>query len=440
MSKGVLKVFWRDVCSSLTILNPKLAEIIDRLCLEDSFYFYKVSYPFGATILDKGLFYVPLENGEIVPINDAQVNSQIQKDLQYAENGLPTGILLKNSYELFIDTEDRILPVIVPAAGEVLSLWKQLDEPPGFHAINIFSAKAGARSIFMLANIADYMSHHNLRRDFNVHHQPPATLLDQWDIFKSISDYTKNSWRLEILLLPGIWLEKIKSDFAWHELYQFFLQHAWHSSRYERNQIFYEYAFSCAQANRNLKPNPCLLDTVRHIISITLSSAPGFRPATDESLGPIALFQEAYVESYGLKKYAPTIMHPAHFDLFKKESQSVYYSLQLPTTLSFLPRSRQLFSTLFDMRETRYITKIFMEELAKNNRQFSKTILGEIPKLVEYEFFHNKPDQHQEIILTDYMLKIDPSLNSSLYKLSSTEFSANGTFLRGCIRIKNKIS
>ena len=440
MKNSLVKLYWRDVKDLMGQVNPSLAKLIDALNPDDSLFFYKASYPFGATIVDQGLFYIPLENGRIVPINDSEVDGEFQKNMAYAENGFPAGMLTHNSYELFIRAGHQVLPVLVPSIGSFVGLWKQLDHRPVFHPVNIFNMTAGARSIFMLPNVGDVMFHHNLKRDYNVHHQPPKTLQDQWSIFKAIAEHERSTWRTELLLLPGIWFDKVKKDPGWHELYRAFLESAWHSSGYERNLMFYDYAFSCAQANQNLKPNPYLLDTVRHLIAIALGSIPGFKPATDETMGPIALFQRAYAESYSLKKYAPVIMHPAHFDLLNADESPVYYSLQFPTTLTFSPRSRQLFSTLFDLRELRYIVDAFMDELSGNKVKLETTIVGEIPKLVEFDFYHNKPDQHDEIQLTSAMLNGDPRLVGSLYNSRTQDFANSGAFVRGCVRIKRRAS
>ena len=438
MNNGIQKISWKDLSASVAIINPRLATVIDKINPDDSMFLYKVSYPFGATIVEDGLFYVPLASGKLVPINDSEVASEVQNNLQYAETGLPAGILLKNSYEVFIRSGENLLPVVTASPGSILALWKQLDHKPAFHPIKIFSITAGARNLFMLPNIGEAMSHHNLKRDYNVHQQPPKHLLDQWSIFKSIAEHERSNWRLELILFPGIWLEKAKFDPAWHDLYLLFLEDAWLTSSYERNQIFYEFALSLAQEQRNLKPNPYLLDTTQHLLSLALGSMPGFKPATNELMGPIQLIQEAYASSYGLKKYVPTMMHPAHFNLLDPSADPVYYSLQLPTTISFSPRSRQLFSTLFDLRELRYILNIFIEEIAKNRVGLDGTIVSEIPKLVDFDFFHSKPDQHNEIHLSPAMMDGDAFLASALHKGKTSEFASNAAFLRGCVRIRRK--
>lgn len=438
MKGNVIKVKWQDVRKTVNSVNPSLAKTIDRLDPNETFPLYKVSYPYGATIVNKGLFYIPLENGDIVPIDSPNVDRKLRSDLEYAENGIPAGIVLKNSYEVFVNAPQFTLPIITNTPGSIFALWKQLDPHPTFHPIRIFNITAGARSIFMLPNIGDTMSHKNLKRDFNVHQQPPKNLIDQWHIFKTIAKHEQSDWQVELLLIPGKWVEKAKMDLMWHELYLLLLENAWITSGYERNQIFYQFALSCAQANRNLKPNPYLLDTVQHLLSITLGATPGFKPATDNTPGPIKLIQQAYVSSYGLKRYAPTIMHPTHFNIHDENAFPVYYSLQFPTTISFSPRSRKLSSTLFDLREVKYIMDTFIDEIIDKRLSLENTIVGTIPKIVEYNYFHSKPDKHKEIHLTNEMIFGDKKLYGTLYEKSSSHFANNGTFIRGCVRISKK--
>jgi hypothetical protein len=290
----------------------------------------------------------------------------------------------------------------------------------------------------MIPNIGDALLHKGLKRDFNIHLQAPKNLLDQWHIFKAIASHNNSTWGVELLFFPAKWIQKAKMDSAWHELYLFLLEYAWVSSAYERNQLFYSFALSCVLANRNLKPNPYMLDTARHLLSTILGSTPGFRPAIDESMGPIKLIQDAYVSSYGLKKYLPTLMHPAHFSLQNLDSDPVYYSLQLPTTVNFSPKARKLPNTLLDLRELRYIMEVFFDEIKNNTVQLDSTIIGQIPQKIAISYFHNKPDIHHEISLSDKLAHTDKNLNFSLNKNAAKKFADNGAFIRGCVQIKHR--
>jgi hypothetical protein len=434
------KVTWNDIRLNVHAKNKNLAAIIDKIDPGETFHLYKVRYPFGATIVDKGTLQIPLINGDIVPINDSRVDHKLQMDLAYAENGLPAGILTKNSYELFINSTHLPLPVLVANEGSTFALWKQLDTTPSFHPIKIFNVVAGARSLFMLPNIGDFMNHKNLKRDFNVSSQPPKTLKDQWNIFKGIAEHEQCDWYVELILIPGKWIAKAKKEQAWHELYLHLLEYAWKSSGYERNQIFYEYALSIAQANNNLKPNPYLLDTVRHLLSITLGATPGFKPATDESMGPITLLQNAYIESYGMKKYTPTFIHPSHFNLHDSASDPVYYSFQNPTTISFSPRSRKLSNTLFDLRELRHILHEFLDEVRMNSIALEDTIVGIIPDRINFRYFHSKLDKHSEIESSKILNVVDSNFTAYCEKNISSHFAGNGAFIRGCVQISHNLT
>lgn len=437
--KGQLqRITWAEIRNRICELNPTLTKLIDQAEPGDLPIYY-LSYPFGSIIVDRGLFYLPNAEGHIVPITDKSIDPDIQQHLDYSEKGIPAGIVLKNAYEVYIESDNKPLPIVVSEPGYPFALWRKFDIDPPFHPIELFSIHAGARSLFMLPNIGDVMFHKNLRRDYNIHRPTPKRLEDQWEIFREIANYCHSDWRVELIAFSGAWFERIFHDEKWQPLYLYLLQNAWESSKYERNQVFYEYALSCAQAKRNLKPNPYMVDTIRHLLSITLGATPGFRAATDETLGPIKLIQQVYADCYRLKKYAPTMMHPAHFNYLDKDCRAVYYSLQYPTTLRFSTPSRKEASTLYDLRELKYILNVFLGELEQRHLGIEDAVVGRLPRDIEFTYFHTKADQHGEIAIATDMIDDDPSLSAYLCNNPpSTEFASNGGFLRGCIRIQHK--
>ncbi|MBW5802649.1 hypothetical protein FIV31_03540 [Coxiella endosymbiont of Ornithodoros amblus] len=70
----------------------------------------------------------------------------------YLENGLSAEIILKNSYEVFINTPRYTLPIVIVTPGTFSALWRELDLRP-ILPIKVFGVTGGARSIFLLANI-----------------------------------------------------------------------------------------------------------------------------------------------------------------------------------------------------------------------------------------------------------------------------------------------
>lgn len=436
---SIQKVFWKDVRNEVAQVNPSLSSIIDDIDPSNDYALYKASYPYGSVIIENGIFHIPLSDGSIAPLHDQLISNQIKTDLGYANGGLPVGIVLNKSYELFINTKNCTLPILVAQPGSIIALWKELEPASHFHPTRIFNINAGARCIFMLPNISDLALHKNLKRDFNVRQQPPKNLLDQWEIFKTIAHHpaSKCNWSTELLFFSGKWFEKIKNDKAWQPLYLMLLQNVWNSCAYERNQMFYDFTISCAQANRNLKPNPYITDTLRHLLMIGLGTGVGFSIATNDILGPVELFQKVYLESYGLRRYVPAVMHPMHFSLYKANNP-VYYSLSLPTTLAFSPKSRKISSTLHDLSELKHILTVFFDEVRCNRLKIEDTVIGKLATHINFDFFHNKHDMHGEIQSTREMIKGDFALLYNLTRYNNREFAESGAFIRGCIRISHK--
>jgi len=229
----------------------------------------------------------------------------------------------------------------------------------------------------------------------------------------------------------------LHKDKAWMELKLYLHETAWRRFEYERNRIYYDITFSMIQAKYNLKPNPYLADTARHLFATAIGAAPGYVPARDEAALPLNLIQKAFIESYGLKKYIPTIMHPVHFD-FDKTTLPVYYSLQHPSTYVFSPKSRTVTSTISEIHELEYIMSVFCKELSSEKDICADTIIGKIAKSVIFDYFHNKPDRQRIIKQSRVIATMDPRFGSQPMKgkKSAAVFAADAPFVRGCVSIR----
>ncbi|OGT53114.1 MAG: hypothetical protein A3E84_02505 [Gammaproteobacteria bacterium RIFCSPHIGHO2_12_FULL_42_13] len=293
----------------------------------------------------------------------------------------------------------------------------------------------------MLPNIGCLTNHSNLQRDFNVQNPPPKSLYEHWSVFKEIinSEVINCNWRSCIIFFSEKWINKLHNDPSWYKLKLYLHELAWHNFEYERNRIYYDFVFSVIQNKRNLKPNPYLADTARHLFMTALGAVPGYIPAVNDNLLPASLLQKIFIESYGLKKYHPDIMQPSHFTL-EKDKYPIYYSLQNPSTLIFSPKSRKISSTIFELRELEHIMRIFISELSKDNALCSDTIINTIAKTVDFDYYHNKADRHRVIRSSSEIAKADKRFNitDSRNKSPTTHFASDSPFVRGCISIKSK--
>jgi hypothetical protein len=223
---------------------------------------------------------------------------------------------------------------------------------------------------------------------------------------------------------------------AWFELKQYLHELAWNHYEYERNRIHYDIAFAMIQKKRNLKPNPYLADTAKHLFSTAIGAVPGYSPAVNEHALPLKTIQKVFVESYGLKKYLPTIMQPMHYN-FDESLFPIYYSLQLASSDVFSPKSREVSSTLFEMRELEHIIRIFVDELVKPNALCNDTVLGNAAQKIRFDLYHNKVDRHRVVRLSSELPSVDSRFTNEaiLVKNDQALFACDAPFVRGCVRI-----
>lgn len=442
--KGLIKTCWADVRKRVAKVEPKFAKIVDELSPDKSFPIYLAYYPYGALKGDTESTFFPKAEGGYYRLSDPEAPKDVVRSLGYSKGSSPMGMVLEKNLEYFIDlkNENISIPWLIFSPGSFFPFATILSKKTNrtYAPNGVLTVTSGTRSSFMLPNIGCATNHSNLQRDFNVQNPPPKSLYEHWHIFREIINSTIGNcnWRSCVIYFSEKWIEKLHNDKAWLYLKHYLHELAWNAFEYRRNDIYYNIAFSVIQKKRNLKPNPYLVDTARHLFTTALGAAPGYAPACNDDALPYELLQKVFIESYGLKKYFPTIMQPIHFN-FELDKLPVYYSLQNPSTFVFSPRSRKLSSTIFEMRELEHIMKIFISELSNDDGMCSDTIINKIAKCVEFNYFHNKNDRHRIVRLSADINKLDERfIVNSKHKTEISKFATDAPFVRGCISISVK--
>ena len=433
IDKWLEKRSWKDLSFLVRNIKPKLASLIDELSPTDDFSFYVARYPYGALIVDKGILQVMNTDGQLVPLHHSSIPNKVKDDLGYNKM-IPTGLVSHNSIETFFITQHRTVPASLYGLGDFVALWHVLEGMHSYQAGPIWTISSGARTIYMLPKITDKNSYHALKKKYHLHFPIPKTLNDHWQIFSDLANHPQfpKKWHSEIIIFSGKWFSKME-DRAFAPLVKYFLEEVWHSSLFRRNQSVFDFAFSLAQENKNLKPNPYLADTVKHLIAMGDGFSPGLATAIDNSAAPISGLQQVFLEDYGLKKYAPVLMHLHHFSM--QTNRPVYYSLETPTTPIFSPRSSRLSSKMVDMRELKHLTEILLSEILKGNLYVEETPLFDIARNVRYKFYHSEKDQLNEISGITDLTKTDDSFTKTLINSKKHAFPDYSPFFRGCISI-----
>ncbi|ODN43204.1 hypothetical protein [Piscirickettsia litoralis] len=439
--KGLVKVYWQDIRKRAMEVEPVFSKLVDKLSPNTNFPLFLAYYPYGALTGDTETTHLPTIDRGSYKLSDTDIPKDVTKHLGYAKNSMPLSMLLDKNMEMFIDlpNEKISIPWTLWKPGHffpfsrILSLKNTRQYPVN----GVLNATAGARSAFMLPNIGSMVNHFNLQRDFNIQLPPPKSLYEHWYIFKEIANSStfKSEWRSCIIYFSKSWVDHLHNDSNWLELKMYLYEKGWANTEYHRNRFYYDIAFSSIQKNRNLKPNPYLADTAQHLFTIALGATPGFAPAEGEENLPTKLIQEAFVESYGLKKYFPTIMQPCQF-IFETDKFPVYYSLQNPSTYVFSPKSRQASSTLLEMRELEHLVRIFSEELSKHDSICYDSIISLAAKNINFQYFHNKKDQHNIVTPSSKISTLDTRFRHSHIHNENAIFSSDAQFVRGCISIK----
>lgn len=441
--RGLVKVYWQQIRKRVQKVEPVFAKIVDDLDPDKNFPLFLAYFPFGSLIGDTESPFLPNARGDSYRLSDNNVPREVIKHLGYGKTSCPMGMVLEKELEYFIDLRDEgiTIPWVLLKPGTLFPFSRLLNKKNHrIYAPNgVLSTTSGARSIFTLPNIGCLTNHLNLQRDFNVQSPPPKTLYEHWNIFREIlnSEVLENNWRSCIMYFAEKWMDKLHTDKAWLPLKSYLHDLAWDTFEYRRNQVYYDIAFSIIQKKRNLKPNPYLTDTARHLFTITLGDAPGYAPCVDDSSLPLELLQKILIESYGMKKYFPTIMKPYIYN-FEHDHYPIYYSLQNPSTFAFSPKSRKISSTIFEIRELEHIMRIFTEELASEKGICSDTIMSKIAKGIKFNYYHNEEDRHQVVSPSTEVIKFDKRF---MHGSSDSNFACDARFLRGCVSMRkiNKV-
>jgi hypothetical protein len=273
----------------------------------------------------------------------------------------------------------------------------------------------------------------HLSKKLHIKIEKPKSLVDHGKVFREIANSNdfKEPWQVEFLFFSKKWFEQLH-DKGWEKFKLYLLDAAWQSSSYWRNEYVWNYVFSLIQQNRNIKPPTYIANIVKHLLAIGVGAMPGFRPAFDDTLGPIKRLQEIYINEYNLKDYAPIIMAPSNFSL--KDTSPIYYSLQYPTTIEFALKSSERTSAMTDLYLVSSLLKKYLKEIQTGKLNIAETPLESFAQKAKFDFFHNNVTDYTDFKESALIPKEDTA-----FGLASTDenknFPKNSSFLNGCIRI-----
>ncbi|MDO8954570.1 MAG: hypothetical protein Q7V63_06955 [Gammaproteobacteria bacterium] len=433
---NVEKLTWKEARKDILKVNPDLAKIIDKLSPGDEYKLIKARYPFGQNILDQGVLHLPSDNGNI-SMNHPEIDPEFHVMLGYNFNTMPMGIVLNKSIELYLTVDSRTIPFSIMKPGKIFALWTVMEMSASAHIGRIWNITAGARSLIMLPKISDAVNFKKIKREFNLSLSAPNDLLDQWNTFSSLANHPTfpQPWEAEVIYFSNKWFDNDKDD-DWRLFRYFLMSSAWHATAFLRNQVIFDFTFSLA-LEKNLRPNPYISDTTKHLYNIGTGAYPGFVVASDDCAAPISTFQDIFANIYGLK-YAPLIVHPGYFSEVDP-MKPCYYALQSPSLMDFSPKTKKASSKFEDIGELRSVVNGVTSYILQNKLGLENTPIYKWAKNTQYDYFHTESDSYGgNILLTKTMPNGDSNILTNMNNFSSLDFPENSPFLRGCIRLSIK--
>ena len=442
------KLPWHEAKEDIHRINPEFANCLDMLQPTEKDSVYKATYQYGDNILQNSIFHLRNEQGEMVPIDDPSIPNEITKDLGYHANSNPVCIVLNKSFEMSAHFNRQPIPFGVGPAGTILGTWLILSalgeqntlnafsklQQDSFHPIFLWQMTAGARSIFMLPKISEATGHHGLKLKYHINSEKPSGLLDHWHVFKDLACNAphESTWKMEIIYFSKNWFENLNRQKS-KDLHYYLLQKIWNQTDYLRNKIIWDNIFSLIKSKISPKGDPYLTHTMQHLLYMASGVFPGFAPIKNDSLAPKEFIQESYLNDYKLKKYYPTLMSLAYFNHHETKQDPIYYSLQFPTTFDFSVSPSTNNSTIYELSELKYLMNKYLKEIAQSDLKLESTIIHEVTKYVDFEFFHSSPGRYTEIKNSELLAN---EINTSV--TGKYQFPTNNTFTRGCVQIKRK--
>lgn len=418
-------VTWEEIRNTVASANKCFAELIDTLKLTTEDKFILTHYPFGMDIVKKSQWLFPLTLEQAVPFNDHRLPNHIKNFLHYTK--YPVGLLLKNSAEVYYETSQRVISNKIWHKGILFGVWELFDIQINKKFTLASNISSGARSIFMLPKISDWVCFNRLKKTFGLESMPPENLSQHQPVFKEIiskhNGENELPWHSSILYLTPSVIKKILSP-AGEKIQLYFLRKAWDQSYNCRRQfesnIIWEEALKEISDNK-MHVQPKIGSHLKQLLLIKENVFPGmvFSSEKSEEIAPIDLLREIYLTIYRLKEYAPLFMHPEHINSAKK----VYYSLNFPN--------------FFDTHFLTTGTPRLMDEMQSIIQAINKIRHSLNLSASALNYFHSMADQHDNILHSNQLINLDNNLVSYFEKNPQEIFPSNSPFFKGCISINN---
>ncbi|OGT06627.1 MAG: hypothetical protein A2103_04455 [Gammaproteobacteria bacterium GWF2_41_13] len=428
---------WADIRQAVKTVNPELFEVLEIIEPKSNEKLIKVTYPFASSITNDGDFYLPNLSGKLVPLALSDLSNNIKKSLDYIP--IPLGLLLNKGCEVFVHVNNKTTTLNILQPGKLFGLFEITDLLSDISIRPPWCVAAGAQSIFMLPKISDAIGHKKLKQKFSsLPTTPPLCFEDHAHLFELIDKNTPQSapWHCEVLYFTRPWFESFKTKKRLAPFYHYLFKARHRQGIHALSESAIHLTWQnilLTLGKRNIKPRPYLLDTLRRLLHLIIGTVPGFVVADhSETFAPTKLVQTEYLNTYGLKKYLPTLMHPEKL-LATPKIKTIYYSLACPLLQESIPDYKNPTPLIDDLRTLKFMLDTIQEALYAKRLtipDISKNLYH-----VRLDYFHTNKDIYNEIQNAAILPSLDPTFENDKNLYKDRVFCSTSSFLNGVIKI-----
>lgn len=437
--KDIEIVKWNDISSQFQHVFPELHAEFDRIFKKHSARFFRIRYPFGTEPLTRGELNIPLHD-RFVSSTSPDLPAEIRAELNYGT--IPVTAVLKGSIESYINLPHHLIPLRVLKPGRFFGLYGSFHQSRTSHIIeNAYSYMAGSRSLLILPKISNEQYSERLVKNYNISREvlAPKTLAGQWELFRELahSPHFKSQWETELIIFPKSTFEIIKQDINTHYI---LLNRVLNYNFFAQNQMMYDLVWSIffEKLSTSIKNAPSILETVKHVIKLCISEAPGYTPIIDEGQGPIKELVDIFLNVYRIRYFLPSFMEIG----FYNHVDPIYYSLQKHTFFCNMPEKASANRTIDELVAIKRLIQSFKQQVLDNKFPFSleDTMLYKTLQEVEFDFYHPQNKGNVELN-TDIagLISEDPRFMALLQGFDydpALSLPTHSLFFNGCIRIR----
>lgn len=432
---SLAKKSWSDVRLTIRKLNRPLFEAIEEANPGDDCFFLEAEYHYGDLMLNKGLWHLPTEKGELIRLNDPKVPESLQKELHYNMYTNPAFIVLDKHIECFLVPFTEPYTGFSLRPGQVVGVSGVLSGLPPLNAIkpldSVWHMSSGARNTFLTAKLTDAAGNRRLHRSFDLRKDKPTSPTEHWEFFRDIHRQMNRPWKSKILMFSRNWFKHLEKEKSWRALKIYFYQQVQDIFSFWSNSLAWNMSFSQINFLKNIDGSSLSSLVTKHVMGVATGKLIGFAPAINDSHLPARMLTEVYTNIYEMKDSIPIIMHPEYLDF--SNPRPVYVSLQrLNMEEAYLLENVP--STLKMLDEVQYTLNKYLNVIKHSSTIIDAPMLGAIADQVKFDFFHSVKTQHSGI-KSSQKLSEDPAFQTFRTHRSQS-FPHAGNFFRGCIRLK----